>query len=170
MPSAPAAMAISAAFTGSGWRPPRALRTVATWSMLTPRRMGGLAAMTVSAPASGLAVHALGVGDHLLRPQLRDDRSQVLEIVDRKIDRQIGEIGRLPQHSDVVDIAIVLGDDLGDLRQCAGLIDRLHCKLCRKPLRHLVIDIPAHVEPALRLVLELLQRLRLNRIDRDALT
>jgi hypothetical protein len=30
MPSAPAAMAISAAWTGSGWRPPRALRTVAT--------------------------------------------------------------------------------------------------------------------------------------------
>ena len=32
-----------------------------------------------------------------------------------------------------------------------------------------VVDIPAHVEPALRLVLEILQRRRLDRIDRDAL-
>ena len=38
MPSAPAASASRAARTGSGWTPPRAFRTVATWSMLTPRR------------------------------------------------------------------------------------------------------------------------------------
>ena len=36
-----------------------------------------------------LAVHALGVGDHLFRPQLRNDRSQVLEVVDFKIDGQL---------------------------------------------------------------------------------
>jgi hypothetical protein len=35
---AAAAATISAARTGSGWSPPRALRIVATWSMLTPRR------------------------------------------------------------------------------------------------------------------------------------
>ena len=38
MPSAPAFSASSAARTGSGSPPPRAFRTVATWSMLTPRR------------------------------------------------------------------------------------------------------------------------------------
>ena len=32
-----------------------------------------------------------------------------------------------------------------------------------------LVDIPAHVEPALRLLLEILQRRRLDRIDRDAL-
>ena len=38
MPSAPASAASRAARTGSGWPPPRALRMVATWSMLTPSR------------------------------------------------------------------------------------------------------------------------------------
>ena len=41
MPSAPASIASIAARTGSGCRPPRALRIVATWSMLTPRRRCG---------------------------------------------------------------------------------------------------------------------------------
>ncbi len=72
--------------------------------------------MSLLAP-NRLAVHALGVGDHFLRPQLRDDRSQVLEVIDFEIDGQLGEIRRLPRHFDVVDIAVVLGDDLGDLRQ-----------------------------------------------------
>jgi hypothetical protein len=35
----PGLLASSAARTGSGKAPPRALRTVATWSMLTPRRV-----------------------------------------------------------------------------------------------------------------------------------
>ncbi len=39
IPSAPAATAAKAASTGSGCTPPRALRTVATWSMFTPRRI-----------------------------------------------------------------------------------------------------------------------------------
>src|SRR5262249_57194830 len=62
-----------------------------------------------------------------------------------------------------------LGDHLGDLRKGARLVDRLHGKLRRKSLRHLVVDIPTHVEPALRLILELFERLRLYRIDRDSL-
>ena len=40
MPSAPASIAGSAARTGSGLCPPLALRRVATWSTLTPRRSG----------------------------------------------------------------------------------------------------------------------------------
>src|ERR1700684_4438329 len=40
MPSAPASIANSAARTGSGRAPPRALRSVATWSTFTPRRRG----------------------------------------------------------------------------------------------------------------------------------
>ena len=35
------AIASLAARTGSGWRPPRALRMVATWSTLMPRRKRG---------------------------------------------------------------------------------------------------------------------------------
>ena len=40
MPSAPASAARRAARNGSGCGAPRAWRTVATWSMLTPRRIG----------------------------------------------------------------------------------------------------------------------------------
>ena len=45
----------------------------------------------------------------------------------------------------------------------------MHRKLRRKPLRHLVVDVPTHVEPALRLVFELFERLRLDRINGNAL-
>ena len=65
MPSAPAAIAIAAAFTGSGCRPPRALRTVATWSILTPRRMGEQY-HRMTCVRSDLSVHPLGVGDTFL--------------------------------------------------------------------------------------------------------
>ena len=48
MPSAPASIASNAARTGSGRAPPRALRSVATWSTFTPRRSGGLVAISNS--------------------------------------------------------------------------------------------------------------------------
>src|SRR5580692_2678496 len=99
MPSAPAAIAISAAFSGSGCRPPRALRTVATWSMLMPRRMGGLAAIVKdwsNRRAGGFGpdspVDPLGIGHDLLRAQLRDDRGEVLEVVDFEVDGDLGEV------------------------------------------------------------------------------
>src|SRR5262249_5096594 len=76
---------------------------------------------------------------------------------------------RLARHADIVDIAVMLGDDLRDLRKRARLVDRVHGELRRKTLRHLVVDIPTHVEPALWLILELFERFRLYRIDRDAL-
>src|SRR5262245_30551180 len=41
MPSAPPSVASAAAATGSGSRARRACRTVATWSMFTPRRIIG---------------------------------------------------------------------------------------------------------------------------------
>ncbi len=44
-----------------------------------------------------LPVHPLGVGDHFLRPQLRDDRGEVLEVIDFEIDGQFGEVRRLPR-------------------------------------------------------------------------
>ena len=40
IPCAPAAMAVCAPITGSGCQPPRAFRTVAMWSILTPKRTG----------------------------------------------------------------------------------------------------------------------------------
>src|SRR5690242_8473115 len=42
-------------------------------------------------------------------------------------------------------------------------------KLRWKPLRHLIVDVPPHIELALRLILELFERLRLDRINGNAL-
>src|SRR6185312_8155748 len=144
MPSAPAAMASLAARTGSGWRPPRALRMVATWSTLMPRR-------------SFLAIDAFRLGHHRLRPQLRQDRGQVLEVIDLQVDGDVGEVRRAARHVDVVDVAVVLGDDLGNLRERARLVDRLHRDAHRKAARRALVLVPAQVDPALRVVLELAQ-------------
>src|SRR5262249_26960129 len=134
MPSAPAAIAISAALTGSGCRPPRAFRTVATWSTLTPRRSreraGTSDPICASMETSDLARHALGFRDHGLGAQLRDDRGEVFQVIDLEVDGQRGEVRRLARHADVVDVSVVLGDHLGDLRQRARLVDRLHGNAC----------------------------------------
>ena len=50
----------------------------------------------------------------------------MLEVVDLEIDRDVGEIGRPPRHADVVDIAVMLGDDLCNLCKRARLVHRLH--------------------------------------------
>ena len=64
---------------------------------------------------TGLAVHPLGASHHGLGAQLRDDRGEVFEVINLKVDGQVAEVGRFPLHADVVDVAVVLGDDLGDL-------------------------------------------------------
>jgi hypothetical protein len=64
-----------------------------------------------------LAVHPLGLGHHRLRAQLRQYRGQMLEVVDLKIDRHICEIRRAACHADIVDIAIMLRNDLRNLRE-----------------------------------------------------
>src|SRR5579883_657488 len=155
MPSAPASIAILAAATGSGWMPPRAFRSVATWSMFTPRRSSG--------------IDPLGLRHHLLGAQLGDDRVEVLEVIDLEIDRHRGEVGRLALHMDIVDVAVVLGDDLCDLGERALLVHGLQRNAGGKPLRRRFVDVPAQVEPAFRGVLEFLQRRRLDRIDGDTL-
>jgi hypothetical protein len=62
-------------------------------------------------------VHPLGLGHHRLRPQLREDGGQVLEVVDLEVDLHIGEVRRPPGHADIIDIAVVFGDNLRDLGQ-----------------------------------------------------
>src|SRR5262249_56290224 len=115
MPSAPAAMAALAACTGSGWRPPRAFRIVATWSMFTPRRRYG----DIGKGCSGLdlPVHPFDLCYDRLRPQLRDDRGAMLQVPHFQVDHELGEVGRTPRHADIVDVAVVLGDHLRNLRQ-----------------------------------------------------
>ena len=64
----------------------------------------------------------------------------------------LGEIGGAAQHLEVVDVAVGLADDLGDLRQRAGLVGRGHADQGRKALGILGVDVPGDVDPALVLV------------------
>src|SRR4029079_5401612 len=107
--------------------------------MLTPRRRW--AAISLS-PGD-----ALGAGHHLLRPQLRDDGVEMLEVIDLEGDRAVCKSRRALIHADVVDVAVVLGDHLGDLGERAGLVQRLDCDPRWKPLRRALVHIPAYVEP-----------------------
>src|SRR5262249_57164834 len=123
MPSAPASIAIFAARTGSGCAPPRALRMVATWSTLTPRRRWGAGMCGRGAPyrIQPSRIHALGIRHHVLGAQLRDDRGEMLEVVDLKIDHERREVGRIPGHADVVDVNVMFGDNLPPLGERPGL-------------------------------------------------
>src|SRR5664279_5052303 len=118
---------------------------------------------------SYLSIDALDPCDDRLGAQLGDNSAEMLQVIDLKIDGELGEVLRAPGHADIVDIAVMLGDHGGDLSEAAGLVDVVNHDPRRKALRRRFVDIPAHVEPALRLLLEILQRRRLDRIDRDAL-
>src|SRR6476660_6766535 len=116
-----------------------------------------------------LPIDALNLGDDSFGAQLCDNCTEMLEVINLEIDGQFGEVRRTARHADIVDIAVMLGDHGGDLGEAAGLVDVMDQDPRRETLRHGLIDIPAYVEPALRLLLEILQRRRLDRIDRDPL-
>src|SRR3954471_193317 len=103
-----------------------------------------------------LSIDALDPCDHGFGAQLRDNSAEMLEVIDLKIDGQFGEIRRAPEHADIVDIAVVLGDDGGDLGEASGLVDVVDQDPRRKAPRGRFVDIPANVEPPLRLLLEIL--------------
>ena len=73
--------------------------------MLTPSR-------NLERGTTCLTVHPFRLGHNRLGAQLRNDRVEVLEIVDLEINRDVGEIRRPPGHSNIVDIAVVFGNDL----------------------------------------------------------
>src|SRR5437763_17158991 len=103
-----------------------------------------------------LSIDALAPSDDGFGAQLGDDSAEMLEVIDLKINGQLGEIRRAPEHADIIDIAIVLGNHSGDLGEASGLVDVVDQNARRKALRGRFVDIPAHVQPALRLFLEVL--------------
>src|SRR5580700_9725419 len=116
IPSAPACAASRAARTGSGCRPPRALRMVATWSMLTPRRSGRVAMLMASAP------RALDRVDHRRRAQRGDDVGEMAHIRHLDIDEDLEEIGRAVGDLEIGDVAMVLADDRRQAAEAARLV------------------------------------------------
>ena len=65
-------------------------------------------------------------------------------------------------------LASLAAIDLGDLGERARRVDGRDRDPRRKALLVVLVDVPAHVDPALRLVVEGRQRRRLDRIDGDA--
>src|SRR5690242_2733774 len=104
-----------------------------------------------------LAVDALHPRHHGFGTQLGDDTAEMLQVIDLEIDRELGEVRRATEHADVIDIAVVLGDDGGNLGEASGLVDVVNEDPRWEALRGGFVDIPAYVEPALRLLLEILQ-------------
>src|SRR5690348_3537189 len=140
--------------------------------MLTPRRSGGafdIHGLAGNGTRAGLPVDTFDPCNDGLGAQLGDDSAEMLEVIDLEVDGQLGEIGRAARHADIVDVAIMFGDHGRDLGETPGLVDVVDPDARREALRRRFIDVPADVEPPLRLFLEILQVRRLDRIDRDAL-
>src|SRR5687768_4419899 len=87
------------------------------------------------------AERALDAADNRFRAQLGDDRVEVLQIPDGQIDDHVREVLSPAFHRDILDVAVVIGDDLRDGRQGAGLVDRLQGETGGKALLP-AIDVP----------------------------
>src|SRR5262245_27037709 len=91
------------------------------------------------------------------------------EIPHFEIDDHLRIVRNLLHDLDIVDIAVGLADHGGYLGEAARLVERGDGNLGREALCIVLVDVPGHVDPALRLLVERLQRLGMNRIDGDAL-
>src|SRR5215475_3229001 len=114
-------------------------------------------------------IDALDPCDDGLGAQLGDNSAEMLEVIDLEVDGELGEIRRAARHTDIVDIAVMLGDHGRDLRETARLVDVVDPDARRESLRRGLVHVPTYVEPALRLFLKILQIRRLDRIDRNPL-
>ena len=80
----------------------------------------------------------------------------------RRKSAPLGEV------DDGVDIGAVFPDGRGDHAERAGLVQERDHDLGRIERRRRVLQVPAHVEPQLRPIVEIDQRGRMDRIDDDA--
>src|SRR5579883_1338860 len=149
MPSAPASAASWAARRGSGWRPPRAFRTVATWSILTPRRRGRRPALIDRLLATSPARPLDGI-DRRRRPQRGDDVGEVTHIRHLDIDEDLEEIRGPVGDLQIGDIAAMLADDGGQASQAARLVAERHMDAADMADLPLALAVPGDIEPALR--------------------
>src|SRR5260370_28426073 len=68
----------------------------AFYSILTGKFLQG--SLSRSCRNASSCIHPLGSCDDVLRPQLRDDRVEMLDVEDFEIDRDRGEIGSRSLH------------------------------------------------------------------------
>ena len=77
--------------------------------------------------------------------------------------------GRHLPHRQGADIDIAGGNRLSDFGQRAWLVERIDLDARHEAGVVGLVEVPAHIDPALRFLVELLQARRLDRIDGDAL-
>src|SRR6202167_4210312 len=160
MPSAPAWAAMRAARTGSGCRPPRALRMVATWSMLTPRRSGRFSIM--ASPSTARAFHRI---DHRRRTERGDDVGQVAHALHLDVHQQLEEILRAVGDLEVGDVAAALADHRREAAQAAGLVADGDGDAAEMDVFGVALLVPGAVEPAVRRVGEAVEGLAIDGVD-----
>src|SRR5882724_5202535 len=93
----------------------------------------------------------------------------MFDVPDFEVDQHFAKIGRVRYEGDIVDIAADLADRRRNDAERPRLIERGDDDLGRVELLARAVDVPAHVEPSLGLVVEGRQRWRMNRVDRNTL-
>src|SRR3982074_1756355 len=97
--------------------------TSALWPHGSRRRKSASSPLRDHLRRFNLSIDALDSCDDGFGAQLGDDSAEMLQVINLKVDGEFGEVRRAPGHADIVDIAVVLGDHGGDLRETSGLVD-----------------------------------------------
>src|SRR5690242_5701086 len=132
--------------------------------MLTPRRSGRGAA-DMSSSAAG----ALDRIDHRCRAQCRDDVGEVFHVLHLDVDEYLEEVGRAVGDLEIGDVAGLLADDGGEAAEAARLVAERHVDAPNMPRLALAAAIPGDVEPALRRLGKIGERITIDGVNRDAL-
>ena len=99
--------------------------------------------------------------------QFVDQVIELLETGDLQVEQHLGKVAGGAHHGQPANVHVVLGHDVGNVGQGAGLVDAGHRQGHGKPLVPFPLHVPAHVDPFA--VLEALQRGVLHGVKRDAL-
>ena len=92
------------------------------------------------------------------------------EVAHAHVEHDVAQIGRAAVELDVHDIGAEIADDRRRYAQRAWLVQAIQQNARGKNIVAVLVDVPAHVEPAVGLVLERHQSGRLDGVNRDALT
>src|SRR5215471_14851257 len=71
-----------------------------------------------------LPEHALDAAHHRLALKAGNDLGEVVEVPDFELDLDLREVLGAAHHAHIINVAVGLADDLCDLCQCAGLVER----------------------------------------------
>ncbi len=88
---------------------------------------------------------------------LRKQLIELAQVPDFDIERHFGEVGRDPHRVQRADIDVEAGNRLRDLGQRARLVQRIDHDAGHEAGLVGLVEIPAHIDPAVGLIVEALQ-------------